>query len=339
MDSLNSRAAALFETLVREAGTWRVAVERCPSGAMLVDCGRSAPGGLEAGRRLAEICLAGRAVVELRDGPESVWPGPWVAVRSDDPVAACLGAQYAGWQLQAGDYFAMGSGPMRALARKEKLIQQLALDETSDRAVGVLETRKRPPEELCRKIATDCGVDPARLSLLWAPTASLAGAVQIVARSLETALHKLHELGFDLATIVSGCGSAPLPPVADETAGDLVKSGAAPATMLEGAPADRTITALGRTNDAILYGAEVTLWVRCADEAIRRAGPATPSLASAEHGAPFAEIFERAGRDFYKIDPGLFSPAVIRFHNLATGRMHSFGATAPAVLQRSFREP
>ena len=36
----------------------------------------------------------------------------------------------------------------------------------------------------------------------------------MVARSVETALHKLHELKFDLNQIVSAFGTAPLPPVA-----------------------------------------------------------------------------------------------------------------------------
>ncbi len=149
--------------------------------------------------------------------------------------------------------------------------------------------------------------------MLVAPSQSVAGTVQVVARSLETALHKLHELKFNLNQVVSGYGVAPLPPVAQDEMGSI-----------------------GRANDAILYGGRVTLWVRAEDGEIADIGPKVPSKASGDHGAPFAEIFERAGRDFYKIDPMLFSPAQVVFHNLKTGKTHCFGQVEPEILRRSF---
>ena len=100
----------------------------------------------------------------------------------------------------------------------------------------MLETRKPPPPAIVAKIADACRVAPRQSRSFAAPTASLAGGLQIVARSVETALHKLAELKFDLSRIISAHGTAPLPPVA---ANDLA--------------------AIGRTNDAILYGARVIL--------------------------------------------------------------------------------
>ena len=96
------------------------------------------------------------------------------------------------------------------------------------------------------------------------------------------------------------------------------------------------LEAIGRTNDAILYGGRVVVWVQADDDQLAEIGPKVPSSASADHGAPFAAIFERYQRDFYKIDPLLFSPAEIIFHNLRTGKSHSFGRTEPDVLKRSF---
>ena len=156
-------------------------------------------------------------------------------------------------------------------------------------------------------------VPPNKITLLAAPAASLAGTMQVVARSLETALHKLHELKFDLGSIVSGLGSAPLPPVAKDE-----------------------LTAIGRTNDAILYGGRVVLWVQTDDEHIAEIGPKVPSSASPDHGTPFADIFARYEQDFYKIDPMLFSPAQIVFCNLKTGKSHVFGKILPEVLHQSF---
>ncbi len=313
MRSLNELAHDLCDRMEREAARLRVSVTRSECGVRLIDCGIATPGGLEAGRRLAEVCLAGLGSVRFVPSPIADTPGLAVQVVTDHPLAACMASQYAGWQISAGKYFAMGSGPMRALARKEPLFEKLGYRESSSVAVGILETRKVPSGELCQELARQCGVSSESLTLLMAPTASLAGSVQVVARSVETALHKLFELGFDLASVESGHGVAPLPPA---SADDLV--------------------AIGRTNDAILYGGDVTLFVHGDDAGLQQTGPKTPSSASPDHGQPFAAIFERAGRDFYKIDPHLFSPARITLSNLSTGRAFVFGHTVPRVLHESF---
>jgi methenyltetrahydromethanopterin cyclohydrolase len=310
---LNERAAQLAEQLIADGDALRLGVSTAACGARLVDCGIRAEGGLEAGRRLAEICLAGLGQVRFVPADPEMHAGLAVLVSTDQPLAACMASQYAGWQLSCEKYFAMGSGPMRAAAAKEALFETIGHRERPQRAVGILETRKLPPDELCADVAAACGVRADQLVLFVAPTASMAGGVQVVARSVETALHKLLELGFDLGRVVSGAGAAPLPPVSGD---DLV--------------------AIGRTNDAILYGGEVTLWVRGDDASLEAIGPRIPSGASADFGQPFATIFERYGRDFYQIDPHLFSPAVITLANLDTGRSFRFGHTLPRVIHESF---
>lgn len=310
--NLNQRARTLCQTLLADPDRWGVAIEHL-AGTTLIDLGINVPGGLEAGRLLAKICLAGLGDVDLVPSHDAVWPGPAVAVHTDHPIAACMAAQYAGWQLLHGKFFAMGSGPMRAASAKEQIFQDIGHTERPEVAVGVLETRQAPPAELVCELANACRVPPEALTLLMAPTASLAGTVQVVARSVETALHKLHELKFDLRTIVSGWGLAPLPP-----------------------PARNDLAAIGRTNDAILYGADVTLWVRGDDAVLQEIGPRVPSCASADHGEPFASIFERYGRDFYRIDKLLFSPARVTFINLNTGRSFCYGQILSDVIRRSF---
>ncbi len=310
---LNERAQRLVGRLVQRAEELRIAASRLPGGTNLVDCGVSLVGGLEAGVELAEICLAGLGRVRLESGPADVWRGPWVSVHTDHPALGCLAAQYAGWPLSHGKYFAMGSGPMRAARGREPVFEALGYCESPAHAVGVLETRKLPPEELCEQMAHECGVPAAELTLLVAPTASLAGMLQVVARSVETCLHKLHELGGPLDQVVSGWGRAPLPPVAKDD-----------------------LAAIGRTNDAILYGAEVLLWVRGSDETWESLGPKVPSSSSADHGRPFAELFAHYGHDFYKIDKLLFSPAVVTLCNLDTGATRRYGTLAPELVQASF---
>lgn len=320
---LNERAARLAREAARDPGRFRVQISEAPCGGQVIDAGVKAPGGIEAGLLLARVCLAGLARVSLETMAQNsagsqemtgqLASCPRVQVHTDHPVAACMASQYAGWQLSVGKLFAMGSGPMRAAYGKEELFSQVGFTERPACAVGVLETSTIPGAEVFQHLSEKLGIQPQGITLLVARTRSLAGSIQVVARSVETALHKLHHLQFDLSRIESGCGSAPLPP-----------------------PAKNDLAALGRTNDAVLYGARVTLWVRGDDESITAIGDRVPSSSSRDFGAPFGEVFERYGRDFYKVDPALFSPAQVTFQNLDTGRTHLFGKPTPEVLERSF---
>lgn len=280
---------------------------------MVLDFGVEAPGSLAAGLALAEVCMAGLAEISIVPGELGGIGWQHLSVQTDDPLEACLLSQYAGWQISVGKYFAMGSGPMRAAAQKEELFQKLEYHEDAFGVVGVLESGAIPTAEVVEEIAKTCGVDPDQVALLVAPTASIAGNLQVVARSVETSLHKLLELGFDVGRIESACGSAPISPVAKDD-----------------------LTGIGRTNDAILYGGQVTLWVNGDDESIREVGPLVPSSASPAYGKPFLELFEEAGRDFYNIDPNLFSPAEIVIQNVNTGSVFHFGGTNHDVLKKSF---
>jgi methenyltetrahydromethanopterin cyclohydrolase len=202
---------------------------------------------------------------------------------------------------------------MRAVRGREAIYDTIGFRETENSVVGVLETRKPPPPSVMAAVASGCNVLPTFVTLLAAPTASLAGGLQVVARSVETAMHKLAELKFDLGRVRSAYGSAPLPPVAGDD-----------------------LAAIGRTNDAVLYGARVVLYVTGDDESLEEIGPRVPSSSSRDHGEPFSAIFARYNHDFYAVDPLLFSPAQIVFQNLETGRSHAFGRIETDILARSF---
>jgi methenyltetrahydromethanopterin cyclohydrolase len=311
---LNRRGRELADRLADEADALRVAVRTLPDGTRLIDCGSAVPGGLEAGRRFAEITMGGLGSVTFAP---LVLDGRWLpglTVVTDHPALACLGSQYAGWRIDRDGYFAMASGPGRALIRAEELFDDLDVDERASTAVLCLETRDPPPPELAAYVAERAGVAPAELTLLFAPTASLAGGVQVAARVVETALHKLHELDFDVRRVVSGFGSCPLPPVARTDA-----------------------EAIGRTNDAVLYGGQVELTVDAPDDELEAIVERLPSAASSDFGEPFGSVLEKADWDFYKIDPLLFSPAEIRLAGVETGRTFHAGGVALDVLERSFR--
>lgn len=311
--SMNRRGLWLVEAILAHVHELRSVLHLIEGGGRYIDCGIEARGGLHLGVDLARVCLGDLATVTIVPGDVAGRPVPTVQVISDHPVQACLASQYAGWPITVEKYFAMGSGPMRAVRGREPIYDTIGFRETENSVVGVLETRKPPAPSVVAAVAAECKVLPSFVTLLAAPTASLAGGVQVVARSVETALHKLAELKFDLGRIQSAHGSAPLPPVAGDD-----------------------LAAIGRTNDAVLYGARVVLYVTGDDKSLEQIGPQVPSSSSSDHGEPFSSIFARYNHDFYAVDPLLFSPAEVVFQNLQTGRSHAFGSVNTDVLARSF---
>src|SRR3954447_26785884 len=311
--SLNDRAAALADRLAEDADALRVAVTTLAGRTRVIDCGSAAPGGLEAGRRFAEITMGGLGSVAFTPVVVGGRSLPGLTVVTDHPALACLGAQYAGWQIKRDDYFAMASGPGRALIRAEDLYDDLDVDERASAAVLCLETRDAPPDDVAADAAERAGVAPSDLTILYAPTASLAGGGQAAARLVQTALHKLHEIDFDVRRVVSVFGTCPLPPVAGSDG-----------------------EAIGRTNDAVLYGGQVELTVDAPDGELEAIVGRVPSSASEDFGEPFGTVLEKADWDFYKIDPLLFSPAEVRLVSVVSGRTFAAGGVAPDILERSF---
>ena len=313
---LNERAWRIADAMAANADALRVVVRKLPGGARVIDAGVDAPGGFGAGRALSEICTAGLADIAFPPVPigGETWPG--VRVWTDHPAVSCMASQYAGWAIQVGKYFAMGSGPLRAHARVEKeLFAKLGYAERAERGVLVLETRTPPTDEVAAWVGQKAGLAPAQLTFVVAPTASVAGGVQIVARILETGLHKMDTLGFDVNKVVSGIGTAPLPPVAKND-----------------------LRAIGRTNDCILYGGQARFTVNADDAELAALVPKIPASASKDYGTPFYEIFKRYDGDFYKIDPLLFSPAEVWLTSVQSGKTYRAGHLNPDVLRASLLE-
>jgi methenyltetrahydromethanopterin cyclohydrolase len=316
--SLNERAHAVFRRLSDAAEPLQVAVRELENGATVLDAGVDVDASLEAGRLFAEVCLGGLADVQLRqlDLDGLVLPG--VEVNVHRPVLACMASQYAGWAVNvpatdtSKKYFAMGSGPARALYRGDPIFADIDYRDPATVAVLTLESDRLPSPEVAAWIAGKCGVSPDGLFLLVAPTASLVGSVQIAARIVETGLHKMHEVGFDIATVRSGFGSCPLAPLAPDD-----------------------LTAIGRTNDAVLYGGRAWYTVQTDDARIESVIERLPSVSSSDYGVPFGALFRRHGGDFYKIDPLLFSPAEITITNRVSGRTFHAGGVNTAVLRAS----
>jgi len=311
--SINALTLPLIEALIADAGSLNLGILKHATGATIVDGGIEATGGHEAGRRIAEICMGGLGRVKLiQDTPFKNW-SLGVHAQSDNPVLSCLGSQYAGWALSHEKFFSLGSGPARAIAQREDLYKELDYADKAEKTVLVLETEKIPPAEIIEKVARDTNVKPENLTFILTPTKNLAGTTQIVARVLEVAIHKVHTIHFPLENIVSGFGSAPLPPTSPDF-----------------------LIGMGRTNDAILFGGDVQLNVKGTDEAAKKLARDLPSNSSKDYGRLFGDIFKAVNMDFYKIDPLLFSPAKVTIHNVDTGNSFAGGALNEALIDQSF---
>jgi methenyltetrahydromethanopterin cyclohydrolase len=313
---MNERAWLLADSCIGRAAGLGVAAQTLPGGARVIDAGVDVPGGLGAGLVLAKLCMGGlgdAVHVPLVIGGET-WEG--VQVWTDHPAECCMASQYAGWAINPDGYFAMGSGPLRAKARVEKeLFARLGYAEDASRGVLVLETRTLPTDAVAAWVARKAGVPESGITFVVAPTASLAGGVQVVARSIETGLHKMDTLGFDVRRVVSAAGVAPLPPVAKND-----------------------LRAIGRTNDCVLYGAQARYTIRAEDDELVDLAKRLPASASSDYGSPFYDIFKRYDNDFYKIDPMLFSPAEVWLTSATSGRTFHGGRLDVDVLRASLYE-
>ncbi len=319
MISINRLTASIAQSMVAQADALGCQVHHLENGATLIDAGVKTPGSLEAGRLFAEACMGGLGQVSFTrlsytDDQGEFWL-PAVSLSVSFPPIACMASQYAGWAVKREKFFAMGSGPARALYAGEEIFAKLEYQDQAPTAVLLLEGRKLPKEDVAEYIAGKCGIAPDCLTLIIAPTASLAGSVQISARVVETGLHKMVELGYDVKQVVAGYGVCPLASIAADD-----------------------LHAIGRTNDAVLYGGQVYYTVQGSDEELAALVEKVPSSASHDYGALFYDLFQRYEGDFYKIDPLLFSPAEVSINNLTSGRTFHAGKVSSTLLRTSLLE-
>ena len=311
--SLNKGALKIFEEIVERSKELECAVSKQSNGATILDAGVEVPGSNEAGRLVSEICLGGAGKASLSEATIGDITLPSAEVKTDKVTEACLCSQYAGWTVQVDKYFAMASGPARALSRVEKLYKHLGYTEESDVAVVVLETREFPPEDVTKYIADKCGVPTSGLYVVVAPTACLVGSVQISARIVEVGVHKMHELKYDPWKIKKGKGIAPIAPIAKNDS-----------------------KAMGVTNDCILFAGDTYYEIEPADgDDLAEMVKNVPSSTSEQYGTPFYKLFKSVGFDFYKVDPLLFSPSKISVKDLKSGKEYSAGKLDPDVLKQS----
>lgn len=305
--NLNQRAVRLVEEMIELKDELSLKVKKIDD-VTVIDGGVDAKGGFKAGEYFARVCLADLAEVEITQLQVDDYRLPAIEVTTDYPFLACLMSQYAGWKVSVGDYFTMASGPGRAVAAKEELFAEFSYQSQEKQAVLVLETDSYPTAEVINYLSESLQVEKENLYLLIAPTASIVGSIQINARIVETGMHKIMELGFDIKQIENGFGISPIAPVAEDD-----------------------LAAIGRTNDAILYGGEAYYTVKGDDQELEELIDEIPACASKDYGKKFIELYQNYG-NFYEIDPLLFSPAQVMINNLSSGRVFKAGQIEKDIL-------
>jgi methenyltetrahydromethanopterin cyclohydrolase len=313
--SVNQMAWKIAQKFIDNPEFYGVTVTKSTVGATIIDAGVNAAGGFQAGKKLIELCLGGAGKAQLGFKTYGDITFPSVTVSSDHPAVAMLGSQFAGWRIKEPDgNIAIGSGPVRALALKPKdVFEEIGYKDASDKAVITLESNVLPSDALIEKVTAASNAKAENLIVIVAPTASIAGLTQVAGRVVEVGIHKLKTLGLSPKVIRYAIGYAPIPPVGMDFE-----------------------VAMARTNDAILYGGTVYLTVDYDDEiALQTMVNQAPSMASKDYGKPFLQIFREADKDFYKIDHGLFAPAVLMINNAKTGKTFKAGHINPKVLAQS----
>ena len=311
--SVSNLAKKLVDKLISNSKELNILIKKGPLNCTIIDAGIETDGSEQAGKLIAEICMGGLGIINLKKTDTFPnWPLETI-VKSKHPVISCLASQYAGWNLTHEKFYALASGPGRAIARREELFKDLKYKDQSKFIYLIMEVDKTPPKEIIEKISNDCKKAAENIILILTPTQSISGVIQVVSRVSEVGLHKLHTLKFPLENVEEVLGSAPIPPVSKDF-----------------------ITSMGRTNDAILYGGNVKLKVRGSDDQINELAKKLPSTSSKDYGKPFAEIFNDYKGDFYAIDPKLFSPGKVVITSLETGKIFVEGKLNSDLLDESF---
>jgi methenyltetrahydromethanopterin cyclohydrolase len=312
--SINQAAVAMIKDAIARAEALSIRVSQSACGATLVDMGLDCAGSWEAGRIFVEAGLGGLGKATFGAFPLGEVVLPSINVWVDNPVIATVASQAGDWKLGDGEFAAIGSGPARAIAHQDQWSTRANYTDRADAVVVQLQTTRVPDDALCRRVAEACNVKPENVYVVFAPTACLVGAIQVASRTVEQVMVKLLVHGFDIHTVRTGFGVAPVAPVAHD----------------EG-------EAMGRVNDCLIYGGTTMLYVEAEDAAVEAViGQLCFDVHAGElWGLPFARIFERFERNWFKVPHLVDSPAHVIINNMKTGRTFVGGQINNAVLRQS----
>jgi len=318
MVSVNLEAKKTVDLMIKNADELNLKVEKLENGSTVIDAGVNVAGSLKAGELYTKVCLGGMADVgiSIPGDLSQNFALPSVKIKTDSPAISTLGSQKAGWSVSVGDFFALGSGPARALALKPaNTYEEIDYKDDADIAILTLEADKIPGADVTDSIAEECNVPSKNVFVLVAPTSSMVGSIQISGRVVENGTYKMLEaLHFDVKKIKYAAGIAPIAPVDPDG-----------------------LKAMGKTNDAVLFGGRTYYYIESDEnDDLEEITNKLPASASEGYGKPFYDIFKEAEYDFYKIDKGMFAPAEVVINDFRTGEVFRAGKMNMELLMKSF---
>lgn len=218
MVSVNLEAKKTVDVMIEKQDELNIAVSQLSNGATIIDCGVNVDGSFKAGELYTKVCLGGLADVgiSIPGDLSEKFALPSVKIKTDSPAISTLGSQKAGWSVSVGDFFALGSGPARAICKKPaETYEEIGYEDTeADLAILTLEADVLPGEDVAQYIADECNVDVKDVYLLVAPTSSLVGSIQISGRVVENGTYKMLEaIKFDVTKVKHAAGIAPIAPI------------------------------------------------------------------------------------------------------------------------------
>lgn len=317
MLSLSRNTCRLIEERILPR-LWELGCEKhmLHNGACVVDMGVSAPGGWEAARLFTLVTLGALGDVSygrMRVGGREL---DSVEVRLDRPQEAALSSQFSAWKIKPSGAYRLpgfGSGPARAIAYRDGIAKMWPYRDRFEKTALALQTAELPDESVADEVAQACGVKPENVYLLAAKTGSLVGCVQIAARMAEVSLWGLGYNGFPLEKVRTFSGSAAIPPVIGDE-----------------------LIAMDRVNSSTLYGSVAKYVVCCEDGEIERVLPHMAFSGTAHNGKTFAELYDAAERDIFKMDTDVHKVARIELFNQNSGRTFSAGQIDADMLLKSY---
>jgi methenyltetrahydromethanopterin cyclohydrolase len=313
--SLNQAAVRIIQDVITRADEYQIHSWKAKCGSTLVDMGLNCPGSWKAGQAFVEIGFGGLGKATYGKFEIGTFTVPSIDVWVDHPVLAVVASQAGCWELGTGELAMIGSGPARAVALADRWAGHGYRDTKATEVVVQLQTNRVPSDDLCMAVANACQVSPEEVYVVFAPTASLVGAVQVASRTVEQVMIKLFLRGFDIHSVKHGFGIAPVAP--------LVKD---------------EVEAMGRANDALFYGATTVLYADAPDEVIAAIveGFCFDVNSGEFWGTPFVSIFRHFHCNWFEVPDLVDSPAKLIINSLQTGHSFVGGRINLQVLSRSY---
>ena len=316
MVSVNKLAMKIVRKIIKEKETLHVGVTTLENGSTVIDMGVNYTGGYQAAKHLAEVTLGGLGYLQYGNFDLDGIELPQAEIYVDSPVIACLSCQLSGWplpELKTDNIVPLISGPIRTIVKEDKFAKAFPYEDRSDEVAAALQGGLLPDVRLTDYLASKSGVTPDKVYVLSAATGSLAGMVNVVARTLETSLWRLHELGFNPEKVISAWGKAPIPPIAKDE-----------------------YTSMIRSNTYVYYGGSVGLTVDCDDREITdiltriTLSPETTE----QYGIPFGKLLAEANGNIFEMTKFVHSVTKVIFYNVRSGNIFTYGNIDFEVLKK-----